>query len=172
MSKSLSPPRKKTPSPTNVSHFPTDGWMSNTCPTTCGVSGRIGTIIGYEDYYLKNEHVLCTCVLSVAAIATTIDDGASPLGSTELDDEMGHNCKMSKKIYTSFGLLVLGLNHDSWATACTERAFCNLLIQDIDTMMYYWDTVNYVNGATALLPDDRLDMARILALAHPPPHRS
>ncbi len=101
--------------------------------------------------------------LLFAAIATTINDGASPLGSTELDDEMGHNCKMSKEIYTSFGLLVLGLSNDSWATACTERAFRNLLIQDIDAMMYYWDTNNYANGAPVLLPDNCLDMACILA---------
>jgi hypothetical protein len=88
---------------------------------------------------------------------------ASPLGSTDLNDETGHNCKISKEIYTSFGLLIQGLNHDSWATACTECAFRNLLIQDIDTMMYYWDTNNYVNGAPVLLPDDHLDMACILA---------
>ncbi len=97
------------------------------------------------------------------AIATTINEGASPLGSTELDNEMEHNCKMSKKIYTSFGLVVLGLNHDSWATACTECAFHNLLIQDIDAMMYNWDTDNYVNGVPVLLPEPRLDMAHILA---------
>jgi hypothetical protein len=128
-----------------------------------GVPGRIGTIIGYEDYYLKNECVLCTRVFSVAAVATTIDNSASPLGSTELNNETGHNCKMSKDIYTSFGLLVLGLNHDSWTSAHTERAFHNLLIQDINAMMYYWDTNNYVNSVPFLLPDDRLDMAPILA---------
>jgi hypothetical protein len=167
MSKSPPFPRKKPPSPTSVSHFPNYGWMSNTHPTTCRVSGCIGTIIGYKDYYLKNEHVLCTRVFSVVAVATTIDNGASPLGSTELNDEMGHNCKMSKEIYTSFGLLVLGLNHNSWATACTEHAFCNLLIQDINAMMNYWDTDNYVNGAPVLLPDNRLDMACILARLTP-----
>jgi hypothetical protein len=137
--------------------------MSNTHPTTCGVSGCIGTIIGYEDYYFKTKRVLCTCIFSITAIATTINNDASPLGSTKLDDETGHNCKMSKEIYTSFGLLVLGLDHDSWATARTECAFHNLLIQDINAMMYYWDTDNYVNGAPVLLPDDRLDMACILA---------
>jgi hypothetical protein len=137
--------------------------MSNTRPTTCGVPGCIGTIIRYKDYYLNNKCILCTQIFSVAAIATTINDGASPLGSTELNNEKGHNCKMSKEIYTSFGLLVLRLNHDSWATACTERAFRNLLSHDIDAMMYYWDTNNYVNGAPVLLPEDRLDMACILA---------
>jgi len=30
-------------------------------------------------------------------------------------------------------------------------------------MMYYWDTNNYVYGAPVLLPDNRLDMACILA---------
>jgi hypothetical protein len=70
---------------------------------------------------------------------------------------------MSKEIYTSFGLLILGLNHDSWATARTELAFRNLLIQDIDAMMYYWDTNNYVNGASVLLPDNHLDKACIHA---------
>jgi hypothetical protein len=137
--------------------------MSNTHPTICGVSGCIGTIIGYKDYYLKNKCILCTCIFSVTAVATTIDDGASPLGRTDLNNEMGHNCKISKEIYTFFGLLILGLNHDSWATACTEHAFRNLLIQDTNAMMYYWDTDNYVNGAPVLLPDNRLDMACILA---------
>jgi hypothetical protein len=91
MSKSPPFPRKKTPSPTNISHFPTDGWMSNTHPTTFGVSDCIGTIIGYEDYYFKNKRILCTCVFSVTAIVTTINNSASPLGSTELNNEMGHN---------------------------------------------------------------------------------
>jgi len=77
----------KPPSPVNVSHFPTEGWMSHTRPTVCIVPGRIGTILGYEDYYLHGERVLCTRVFSVAAVSTTVDDGASPPGSTELDDD-------------------------------------------------------------------------------------
>jgi hypothetical protein len=70
---------------------------------------------------------------------------------------------MSKEIYTAFNLLVLGLDHNSWATTRTECAFRNLLIQDINAMMYYWDTNNYINGALVLLPDNCLDMACILA---------
>ncbi len=42
----LPSPRKKTPSPTNVSHFPTNGWMSNTRPTTFVLMGTLlGTIV-------------------------------------------------------------------------------------------------------------------------------
>jgi hypothetical protein len=82
----------KPPSLVNVSHFPTKGWLSDTRPTTCVVPGQIGLTIRYEDYYIHEERVLCTCAFSVAAVMTTVDDGASPTGSTELDDESGHNC--------------------------------------------------------------------------------
>jgi hypothetical protein len=134
------PRTPKPPSPVNVSHFPTEGWISHTRPTMCTVPGRIGTIIGYEEYYILEERVLCTRAFSVAAVATTLDDGASPPGSTELDDEAGHNCKMSHDHYKSFCRLVLGLYYDTWALHRTERAFRNLIIQDLDTIMYYWDT--------------------------------
>ena len=130
----------------------------------CVVPGRIGTIIGYEDYYISNEQILCTRAFSVAAIATTVDDGASPPGSTELDDEAGHNCKMSHDSYKSFARLVLGLNHNTWALHRTERAFRNLIIQDLDTIMYYWDTDIYnINCKPISHRDDRWDMACTLA---------
>jgi hypothetical protein len=106
-------PVPKPPSPANIASFLTKGWLSTTRPTKCIVPGHIDDIIGYKDYYIKNEHVLCTRAFSIAAVATTIDDGAYPPGSTELDDETGHNCKMSRRLYTSFSLMVLGLDHDS-----------------------------------------------------------
>ena len=165
MPKTTSPPHvPKPPSPVNVSHFPTEGWMSHTRPTACVVPGRIGTIIGYEDYYIHAERVLCTRVFSVAAVTTTVDDGASPPGSTELDDDTGHNCKMSRELYKSFGRLVLGLNHNTWALHRTERAFRNLIVQDLDAIMYYWDTDDYTMAGTPMTyRDTRWDMARILA---------
>jgi len=138
--------------------------MSHTRPTVCLVPGRTGTIIGYEDYYLHAERVLCTRVFSVAAVSTTVDDGASPPGSTELDDDTGHNCKMSRELYKSFARLVLGLNNNSWALHRTERAFRNLIIQDLDALMYYWDTDDYtIAGVPMTYRDTRWDMARILA---------
>jgi hypothetical protein len=163
MSKSI-PRTPKPPSPVTVSHFPTNGWLSDTRPTPCVVHGQLGLIIGYEDYYIHEERVLCTRAFSIAAVATTVDDGASPPGSTELDDESGHNCKMSSENYKSFAQLVLGLNHNTWALHRTERAFRNLLIQDLDTIMYYWDTDNYTMDCKPMsYRDDRWDMARTLA---------
>jgi len=87
--------------------------------------------------------ILCTRAFSVSAAATTVDDSASPPGSTELDDEAGHNCKMSHDSYKSFARLVLGLYHDTWVLHRTGRAFRNLIIQDLDKIMYYWDTNIY-----------------------------
>jgi hypothetical protein len=96
--------------------------MSTTRPTKCVVSSRIGDIIGYDDYYFEIERILCTHIFSVADIATTINDDASPPGSTKFDDKTGHNCKMSRELYKSFTLLVLGIDHNSWANACAPKA--------------------------------------------------
>jgi hypothetical protein len=169
---SLSPPTMpkstsrtlKPPSPVTVSHFPTKGWMSNTRPTVCAVPGQVRTTIGYEDYYIHNERILCTRAFSVATVATTVDNGASPPGSTKLDDVSGHNWKMSSEKYRSFAQLVLGLNHNTWALARTERAFCNLIIQDLDAIMYDWDTNSYNMVRTPMsYCDEKWDMARTLA---------
>lgn len=171
-SRSTSPPTMpkstphtpKPPSPVNVSHFPTNGWLSNTRPTGCVVPGRLGLTIGFETYYIHDERVLCTRAFSVAATTTTIDDGASPPGSTELDDESGHNCKMSGEQYKLFARLVLGLSDSTWALSRTESAFRNLIIQDLDAVMYYWDTDTYtMDGRPMTYHNDKWDMARTLA---------
>jgi hypothetical protein len=113
---------------------------------------------------IEYKRILCTRAFSVAAVATTVDDGASPPGSTELNDESGHNCKMSSKKYRSFAQLVLGLNHNTWALARTERAFRNLIIQDLDAIMYYWDTDSYsMVGTPMSYRNEKWDMAQTLA---------
>jgi hypothetical protein len=89
------PPVPKPPSPTNVASFPTEGWLSPTRPTKCIVPSHINDIIGYEEYCIEDERVFCTHAFLIAAVATTNDNGAYPLGSTELDNRTGHNCKMS-----------------------------------------------------------------------------
>ncbi len=107
----------------------------------------ISKIIGYKDYYLENERILCTCVFSIAAIATSINNGAPPPGITKLDDNMGHNCKMSQALYKSCSLMFLGLVHDPWATACTKCTFQNLILQDIGALRYYYyDTNIHINS--------------------------
>ncbi len=156
-------PVPKPPSPTNIASFPTEGWLSTTHPTKCVVAGCINDIIGYKDYYIEDECILCTHAFLISAVATTIDGGAYPPGSTKFDDKTGHNCKMSKRLYTSFSLMVLRLDRDSWATTCTKCAFRNLIIQDIDALMYYYDTNKYINSMLVSSPGNLTDMARILA---------
>jgi hypothetical protein len=59
--------------------------------------------------------------------------------------------------------MVLGLDHGSWATACTKSAFHNLIIQDVDALMYYYDTNKYINSMLVSSPGNLTDMAHILA---------
>ena len=115
--------------------------MTKDRPIKCVISGQIGEVIGYEDYYFENQRILCTRAFSTSAIATTIDNGASPPGSTKLDDNTGHNCKMPKALYKAFCHHLLGLPPNSWASHQTESAIRNIIIADLDTMMFYYDTL-------------------------------
>jgi hypothetical protein len=96
-------------------------------------------------------------------VTNTINASASPLGSTELDDKTGHKCKMPSNLYASFDSMFLGIDRNYWATACTERAIHNLLLQDIDALMYYYNTDNYVNSVPVSFPGNLTNMLRILA---------
>jgi len=107
---------------------------------------------------LRMNGVLYTQDFSMSAVATTINNSASSPSSTKLGDNTGHNCKMPKAHHH-----VLGLPPDSWASHQTESAFHNLIIQDLNTMLFYYDTDIYnVNQVPFLYPGDRKDMARIL----------
>ena len=106
--------------------------------------------------------------LTKAKVATALKGAGEYIprkGNTELDDEAGHNhCKMSHDHYKSFCRLVLGLYYDTWALHHTERAFRNLIIQDLDMIMHYWDTDIYnMNCKPISYRGDRWDMARTLA---------
>ncbi len=58
---------------------------------------------------------------------------------------------------------MLGLPSDSWALHQAETAFRNLNIQDLDAMLFYYDTDCYdVNQAPFSYPGDHKDMARTL----------
>ena len=132
--------QQKSTSPTNVNAFPSEGWMTQTRPIACTISGRIGDVIGFNDYYFEAKRVLCTWAFSTSTIGTTVDDGESPPGSNELDDETGHNCKMPHSLYRIFCTSTLGLPSDSWAITRSDAAFKNLILPDLDAMMYYFDT--------------------------------
>ena len=87
----------------------------------------------------------------------------SPPGSTELNDETGHNCKMPHDLYRAFCTNVLGLPSDSWAATRTEAAFKNLLLHDLDGIMNYFDTDTYYKNEPISLLGDLKDMATIFA---------
>ncbi len=157
------PPPPKAPSPTTVNSFPSEGWLTTTRPKKCVVPGRIGEILGFNDYYLEPERVLCTQAFSTAAVSTTVNDGEYPPGRTELDNETGHNCNMLVVQYRNFSRMVLGIHDDSWAGHQTKGAFCNAILQDLDAMLYYYDTDWQVNGKPVSLPGNLMDMATILA---------
>ena len=71
------------------------------------------------------------------------NDGESPPGSTDLDDETGHNCKMLHNLYRIFCTSVLGLPSDSWAITQLEAVFKNLILHNLNAMMYYFNTDTY-----------------------------
>jgi len=137
--------------------------MTRTRPIECTVSSHIGDVIGFNDYYFEAERVLCTRAFSTSAIGTTVHDGESPPGSTELDDETGHNCKMPHSLYRIFCTSVLGLPLDSWTVTRSEAAFKNLLLHDLNMMMYYFNTDTYYKNEPISLPGDLKNMATILA---------
>jgi hypothetical protein len=132
--KTLCPPPPKALPPTNVNSFLFDRWMTATHPTKCLVLGGIGKILRFEDYYFESMCVLCTQAFSVADVSTTVNDCESPPGSTELNNQTGHNSKMLVDQYRDFTQLVLGLNNDTWAKHHTESALHNMILWNLDVM--------------------------------------
>jgi len=136
--------------------------MTRTRPIASTVSGRTGDItIGINDYYFEAKRVLCTRAFSISAVGTTVNDGESPPGSTKLDDETGHNCKMPHNLYLIFCTSILGLPLDSWAITRSKAAFKNLILHDLDAMMYYFDTDTLYKNEPISLPEDLKDIVRI-----------
>jgi hypothetical protein len=94
--------QSKTPSPTNVNAFSTEGYQMRTMdiPSVCTVSGRVGDILSFKVYYFEAVVVLGTCTFSTTAAGSTINDGKSSPGSTKVNNETGRNCKMPCKLFT------------------------------------------------------------------------
>ena len=70
---------------------------------------------------------------------------------------------MPHDLYHACCTNVLGLPSDSWAATRMEAAFKNLLLHNLDVMMYYFDTDIYYKNAPISLPGDLKDMATIFA---------
>jgi hypothetical protein len=59
--------------------------------------------------------------------------------------------------------LVLGLDDETWANHRTESALRNMILQDLDVLLYYFDMDWQVNGTPNSPPGDLKDIAIILA---------
>ena len=70
---------------------------------------------------------------------------------------------MPHSLYRIFCTSVLGLPLDSWAITRSEAAFKNLILHNLDVMMYYFDTDTYYKNEPISLPGDLKDMATIFA---------
>ncbi len=70
---------------------------------------------------------------------------------------------MTKEQYRTFTKLVLGLDDDTWAKYRTESTFCNMILQDLDALLYYFDMDWHVNGMLTSPPGNVMYIAIILA---------
>jgi hypothetical protein len=100
--------------------------------------GWKNNIIGFQDYYFLHKCVLCTRAFPTSAVASTINNGAFLPGSTELNDETGHNCQMPRTLYHAFCALILGLPSESWTNTFPKAAFRNMLLRDLDAILHYY----------------------------------
>jgi hypothetical protein len=103
--------------------------------------GFNGMTILYGHYYFHQDQVLLTHAFATSTAATTVGDGGKPRGSTELDNEWGHNCCMTNAEYRTFAHLVLGLNptQDTIGTGNKgykqhDCSFANMILADFVTI--------------------------------------
>ena len=70
---------------------------------------------------------------------------------------------MPHNLYHIFCTSILGLPSDPWAITRSEAVFKNLILHNLDAMMYYFDTDIYYKNEPISLPGDLKDMATIFA---------
>ena len=146
------------PNSLDVLPSPTDKWSATTHPIKGFSFGFLGYHIFYKHFYFHHGRVLHTNAFAPSTTASTVGDGGNPRGSTELDDEIGANCAMSKDDYTLFAMLVLGLRPGkTHGTQRSNGSFVNMLLEDFVSL------TNLTNVFPLNEPSDRKALARILA---------
>ena len=148
------------PSPTNAANTPfDDGWHLCTKNYTSVVPGFIGENIGSDGFYMTGGSILQTNGWKTSATSSTIGDGGQPEGSTELDDDTGHNCKMSKERYKTIATRIYGLEPTSYAVTRGNSPFVNLLLDNFVAIV----NINVVRKSN--IPHDKLVLGKLLARA-------
>jgi hypothetical protein len=112
-----------------------------THPLQATVLGFNDMIISYAHYYFHQDHVLLTHAYTTSMTATTVGDRGSPRRSTDLDDESGHNCRMTDADFWIFAHLVLvlysthnGMSKGSKGHVQRNRSFINMFLADYATI--------------------------------------
>jgi hypothetical protein len=120
---------------------PTNKWSAMTHPLRATVMGFNGMTILYGHYYFHQDQVLLTHAFATSMTATTVGDRGKPRGSTEFDNESGHNCCTTNAEFQTFAHLVLGLDstQDSMGTGNKghkqrDHSFVNMLLADFATI--------------------------------------
>jgi hypothetical protein len=136
---------------------PTDKWSVTTHPVKGWSLGFLGYHIFYQHFYFHQGRVLHTNAFAPSTTATTVGNGGTPRGSTELDDEIGNNCAMSKGDYVLFAMLVLGLRPGKMhGTLRSNCSFVNMLLKDFVSL------TNLAAVFTLNESSDQRALARIL----------
>jgi hypothetical protein len=92
--------------------------------------GCLGYHIFYKHFYFHQGRAIHTKAFAPSTTVSTAGDGGKPRGSTELDDETGHNCAMSQDKYVIFTMLVLGLSPGKMhGTKQSDSLFINMLLE-------------------------------------------
>ncbi len=107
---SSNPATLRHPCSLNTPPSPTNKWSAMTRSLRITVMGFNGMTILYGHYYFYQDQILLTHAFPTSMTATTVGDGGKPRGSTELDNESGHNCCMTNAEYPTFAHLILGLD--------------------------------------------------------------
>ena len=81
---------------------PTDKWSATAHPTKAWVAGYLGYHIPYKHFFFHQSRVLLTKVFATSTTASTIGNGSTPQGSTELDAICGSNCHMDIEEFHMF----------------------------------------------------------------------
>ena len=166
---------KRLPHPCSLDVLPspTDKWSATTHPIKALVIGYLGYHISYKHFFFHQSRVLLTKAFAPSTTTSTVGDGGTPRGSTELDAICGSNCHMGMEEFRMFAYLVLGLRpakqHETepnkrsllnmllLGTEPSERSLLNMLLEDFVV----------ISNLTAVFaldePDDRRTLARRLA---------
>ncbi len=166
---------KRLPHPCSLDVLPspTDKWSATTHPIKALVIGYLGYHISYKHFFFHQSRVLLTKAFAPSTTTSTVGDGGTPRGSTELDAICGSNCHMDMEEFRIFAYLVLGLRpakqHETepskrsllnmllLGTEPSERSLLNMLLEDFVV----------ISNLTAVFaldePDDRRTLARRLA---------